>query len=123
MIRMIIFDDDQGSFGPMTHLRASFELRTGMLTTAVRIAASRPKTLAGYWVPDRLRGIVAERADAPVNVLPDEEQIYLINGRWALPDAKLDLELGAALELREHRTEHLLHALGAGLPFVQQELP
>ncbi|HRP62927.1 MAG TPA: putative sugar nucleotidyl transferase [Phycisphaerales bacterium] len=98
MRRMIIFDDDRGRFGPMTDLRASFELRTGMLTTARRLAAHRPKTLAAYWVPTRLRAMVAERADAPVNEFPtDDEVLYLVNGRWSLPDAKLTPEPGQAL--------------------------
>lgn len=96
MIRMIVFDDGRGSLGPMTDLRAAFEVRTGMLTTAGRIATWRPKTLAGYWVPAPLRALVAERANAPVNVLPDEEQLLCVNGRWGLPDAGLDLDLGEA---------------------------
>ncbi|MCZ6836491.1 MAG: putative sugar nucleotidyl transferase [Planctomycetota bacterium] len=108
MIRMIIFDDDQGSFGPMTHLRASFELRTGMLTTAGRLAAWREKTLAGYWVPEHLREVVAERANAPVNVMLEEEEIICANGRWALPEKGLDLQLGEAL--LEAETGHLIVA-------------
>jgi UDP-N-acetylglucosamine diphosphorylase/glucosamine-1-phosphate N-acetyltransferase len=95
--RMIIFDDGLGQFGPMTDLRASFEIRTGMYTTAGRLAAHRPKTLAGYWVPERLAPVVAERANAPVNTLPDEEVFYCVNGRWAMPDPDLALELGEAL--------------------------
>jgi UDP-N-acetylglucosamine diphosphorylase/glucosamine-1-phosphate N-acetyltransferase len=97
MTRMIIFDDGKGSFGPMTDLRAAFEVRTGMLTTAGRIAAWRPRTLAGYWVPEALRAAVAERADAPVNILPDEEQLLCLNGRWALPERDFNLGVGEAL--------------------------
>ena len=67
---MIIFDDDRGELGPMTDLRASFEVRTGMYTTAGRLAAHRPQKLAGFWVPERLQAAVAERADGPVTKLP-----------------------------------------------------
>jgi UDP-N-acetylglucosamine diphosphorylase / glucose-1-phosphate thymidylyltransferase / UDP-N-acetylgalactosamine diphosphorylase / glucosamine-1-phosphate N-acetyltransferase / galactosamine-1-phosphate N-acetyltransferase len=98
MRRMIIFDDGRGRFGPMTDLRASFELRTGMLTTAERIAAQRPKTLAAYWVPPRLQALLAERADAPVNEFPtDDAAFHLVNGRWSIPYAVPHLAEGQAL--------------------------
>jgi UDP-N-acetylglucosamine diphosphorylase / glucose-1-phosphate thymidylyltransferase / UDP-N-acetylgalactosamine diphosphorylase / glucosamine-1-phosphate N-acetyltransferase / galactosamine-1-phosphate N-acetyltransferase len=97
MHRMIIFDDGLGQLGPMTDLRASFEVRTGMFTTGRRIIMHRPKTLAGYWVPQRLRAAVAERADAPVNHLQDEEVFYCVNGRWAMPDTSARIDMGQAL--------------------------
>ena len=97
MSRMIIFDDGKGEYGPMTDLRAAFEMRTGMLTTAGRLDAWRPRTLAGYWTPEHLRAMVAERANAPVNILPDEEQMLCVNGRWALPDRDLHLDVGEAV--------------------------
>jgi UDP-N-acetylglucosamine diphosphorylase/glucosamine-1-phosphate N-acetyltransferase len=109
MSRMIIFDDGLGQLGPMTDLRASFEVRSGMYTTAARIAAHRPKTLVGYWVPDRLARIVAERANAPVNVLPDEEVLFCVNGRWAMPDP--DLVLGTGEALVEDATDHVVAAV------------
>lgn len=94
---MIIFDDGLGQLGPMTDLRASFEVRTGMFTTAGRIAAHRPRTLAGYFVPPALAPVLRGRADAPVNELPGQEIIHCINGRWGLPDPDLDLRVGEAL--------------------------
>ncbi len=97
MHRMIIFDDGLGHFGPMTDLRASFEIRTGMFTTAGRIAATWPKTLAAYWVPARLEGVLRRRADALVNELPDEELVCCVNGRWALPDVDVQVADGEAL--------------------------
>jgi UDP-N-acetylglucosamine diphosphorylase/glucosamine-1-phosphate N-acetyltransferase len=106
--RMIIFDDGLGQLGPMTDLRASFEVRTGMLTTAGRIRALRPKMLAGYWVPEHLRALVAARADAPVNAMPNEEALVCVNGRWALPDPKLELGLEHALV--EEATGHVICA-------------
>jgi UDP-N-acetylglucosamine diphosphorylase/glucosamine-1-phosphate N-acetyltransferase len=106
---MIIFDDAHGQLGPMTDLRASFEVRTGMFTTAGRILAHRPKTLAGYWVPQAKRGLLNERADAPVNELPGDEIIYCVNGRWAIPDPDLDLEVGEALV--EKPSGHIVAAM------------
>src|SRR5262245_1188723 len=109
MHRMIIFDDGLGQFGPMTDLRAAFEVRTGMFTTAGRIAAHRPKMLAGYWVPPRLRALVAERANAPVNILPNEEVLQCVSGRWSMPDPSLDLAVGEALV--EEATGHVIAAV------------
>ena len=96
MASMIIFDDGLGELGPMCDLRASFEVRTGMLTTAGRLVMHRPKSLGGYWVPQRLAALVAQRANAPVNRLPVEEVLYCANGRWSIPDANLDLDVGQA---------------------------
>lgn len=94
---MVIFDDGRGHLGPMADLRAAFEVRTGMHTTARRLAIFRPRTLAGYWVPAALAPLVAARADAPVNRLPDEEIILCVNGRLALPDDAMEMSLGEAL--------------------------
>jgi UDP-N-acetylglucosamine diphosphorylase / glucose-1-phosphate thymidylyltransferase / UDP-N-acetylgalactosamine diphosphorylase / glucosamine-1-phosphate N-acetyltransferase / galactosamine-1-phosphate N-acetyltransferase len=109
MHRMMIFDDGLGQLGPMTDLRASFEIRTGMFTTARRIACVRPKTLAGYWVPQRLRAVVAERADAPINQLPNEEVLLCVNGRWAMPDAD-SLKLETSEALVEQSSGHVIAA-------------
>lgn len=92
----VIFDDGRGHLGPLADLRASFEIRTGVHRLGERIAATRPKSLAAYHVPERLAALVAERADAPVNRLPDDEVLYLANGRWARPDADHPLEPGEA---------------------------
>ena len=109
MPRMIIFDDGLGQLGPMTDLRASFEVRTGVLTTAGRIAAHRPRSLAGYWVPDHLKDVLIERANAPVNHLPDEEVVYCVNGRWAMPDPDLKLKVSQAAT--EEATGHVVAAM------------
>ncbi|MHC5115348.1 MAG: putative sugar nucleotidyl transferase [Planctomycetota bacterium] len=106
---MIIFDDGMGQLGPMTDLRASFEVRTGMFTTGGRIDAHRPKMLAGYWVPEPLRALVAARANAPVNVLPDEEMVLCVNGRWAMPDPRLEIAPEHAIV--EKATGHVVVAL------------
>ncbi|MHC5045520.1 MAG: putative sugar nucleotidyl transferase [Planctomycetota bacterium] len=105
---MVIFDDGQGRFGPMTDLRACFEVRTGMLTTAGRLAAARPEPLGAYWVPADLAAVVAERADAPVNRLPDGKDVLCVNGRWRLPRRDLSLKLGQAA--LEQDTEHVVAA-------------
>jgi UDP-N-acetylglucosamine diphosphorylase/glucosamine-1-phosphate N-acetyltransferase len=93
---MVIFDDGHGRFGPMTDLRAAFEMRTGMLTAAGRLAVSRPEPLGAYWVAQHLAAVVAERADAPVNRLPEAKDLLCVNGRWRLPRRDLSLKRGQA---------------------------
>ncbi len=109
MARLIIFDDGRGQFGPMADLRAAFEIRTGMHTNAGRIAATWPRRLAALFVPEHLRALVAERANAPVNQLPNEEVVMCINGRWGLPDAMLKLDAGEAVV--EAHTGHVVAAM------------
>ncbi|MCI0364528.1 MAG: hypothetical protein L0Y44_10380 [Phycisphaerales bacterium] len=109
MHRIVVFDDGLGQLGPMTDLRASFEVRTGMYTTAGRIAALRPRMLAGYWAPERLAALVAERANAPVNRLPNEEIIHCVNGRWGIPDFSVALRTGEAMI--EQSSGHVVCAL------------
>jgi len=94
---MIIFDDGRSHLGPMTDLRAAFEVRSGMHTTARRLAGAFPRMLSAYWVPPRLAPLVAQRADAPVNQLPGDELILCVNGRLALPDALPMPEPGEAV--------------------------
>lgn len=106
---IIVFDDGRGQLGPMTDLRASFEVRTGMFTTGGRIAVLHPRRLAGYWVRPPLVALLRERANAPVNELPSDEIVCCVNGRWALPDAELDLAVGHALV--EADSEHVVAAV------------
>jgi UDP-N-acetylglucosamine diphosphorylase/glucosamine-1-phosphate N-acetyltransferase len=104
---MIIFDDGLGELGPMTDLRAAFSVRTGMLTTAERIAATRPEKLAGHHVPPGLAALVAQTAGAPVNRVPAAESVLCVNGRWAQP-GPAGIEAGAALV--EETSGHVIMA-------------
>lgn len=96
-MRMIIFDDGRHDLAPMTDLRAVFEIRTGILTVAERIVRVRTETLAGYWVRDEMKRLVAERAGAPVNPEFSDEAVTVVNGRWLNPDRALTVDLGQAL--------------------------
>ena len=109
MTRMVIFDDARGELGPMTDLRASFEIRSGMLTTAGRLLAAGPEALAGYWVPDRLAAVVAQRAGAPVNQVPDDDVVLCVNGRWSGLD--LDVEVGPGQAVVEEATGDVAAAM------------
>jgi UDP-N-acetylglucosamine diphosphorylase/glucosamine-1-phosphate N-acetyltransferase len=97
MLPLVIFDDGRGRFGPMTDLRASFEMRTGMFTTAARIASIWKGALSACWVPPRLQALVSERARVPVNELPAGNALRLVNGRWLLPEPQPGLTVGEAI--------------------------
>jgi UDP-N-acetylglucosamine diphosphorylase/glucosamine-1-phosphate N-acetyltransferase len=117
---IIIFDDGGGSFGPMTDLRSSFDLRTGIFTTSERfVLASGLPVVAHIASPD-LQEVSTERhGDSGPRAIPDEGHWLLLNGRF--PDAASGpaLALGHAecFETEEGRvirraalsSEHLLH--------------
>lgn len=94
---LVLFDDDRGRFGPMAELRAAFEIRTGADTTARRVARWAGPRLVGFWVPPRLRELVAERSSLPVNTLPDAPVVSLVNGRISIPDEGLACRMDEAL--------------------------
>ncbi|GAB4111033.1 MAG: GlmU family protein [Phycisphaeraceae bacterium] len=100
--RFIIYDNEGGSFGPLTRTRAVFELRTGADTTLERVQKTLGAAPAGLWCPDRLKGVLEQRyPDTPVN--PDDlaqGPVLLVDGRWAgirHRDEVLSLKTGQAL--------------------------
>lgn len=94
----ILFDDAKGLLSPLNDLRASFEIRTGALTTAERLVAGLDIELVGTVVPTPLVELLAESSPVPVNRPPeldDDTEVLLINGRCPLPlDAIAHLNLG-----------------------------
>jgi UDP-N-acetylglucosamine diphosphorylase/glucosamine-1-phosphate N-acetyltransferase len=101
----VFFDDARGVIGPLTDLRASFEVRTGALTTAQRLAAALALDPVAVYAPPGLGPLVATRWSVPVNTLPDappSEPILVVNGRCTLPlDVLSDIEPGMAA-VEEH---------------------
>ncbi len=107
MSRMLIFDDRdfvftddiRPDFGPLGDLRAYFEFRTGMLTTFDRLSREWADGVAAVWVPAYLAACVEERhQDIAVNNLPpDDDHFFCVNGRWAYPAMRFDLECGQAI--------------------------
>ncbi|HMN95911.1 MAG TPA: putative sugar nucleotidyl transferase [Phycisphaerales bacterium] len=84
--RAVVIDDGLGRFGPMTALRAVFEIRTGIDTTLRRIERFSPAGVAALAVPPELRAMIAARASVPVNALPPgAAEVLLLNGRLLLP--------------------------------------
>jgi len=104
---MVIFDDRDfpftdpraaPDFGPMADLRAFFELRTGALTTAERLAREWPAGVGALRVPEPLEAIVRERSKVLVNALPDgEDSFFCVNGRWTFPSSRFELGPGQAI--------------------------
>ncbi len=95
---LVLLDDGRGSFGPMVDLRATFDLRSGLLTTAERIAASARIDPVAAIVPPALAGIVAEsRPGLAVNSMPSGDGPWLVvNGRLLQPPSGVGLEPGTA---------------------------
>lgn len=84
----LFFDDGLESLSPLTDLRASFDVRTGALTTLERWREALNLTRIALTVPPQLADITRERhRDALVNAqepLPNEP-FLLVNGRCVIP--------------------------------------
>lgn len=122
-VPLILFDDGRGRFGPLTDLRAAFEIRSGADSTLRRVARWASGRLAALWVPEQLAAVVASRSSLSVNTLPEAPLLALLNGRLLLPDDALRPAAGqilvdgegdaiAALLTRED-AEALLRSFGA----------
>jgi len=97
MDALILFDDARGGLAPLCDLRASFELRTGAVTTCQRLAAQFGTDPAALIVPHELGPLLATRHDCPINRVPEGDLFMVINGRWMSIDAKLPFEPNTAL--------------------------
>ncbi|MCP4836594.1 MAG: hypothetical protein GY895_17730 [Phycisphaera sp.] len=95
---LVLLDDGRGHLGPMVDLRASFDLRSGMLTTGERIAAATGQPVVGAIVPEDLAGVTADRHPGiAVNEPPEGDGPWLVvNGRLLQPPGDVSLEPGSA---------------------------
>lgn len=102
----ILFDDAR-TLAPLTELRASFELRTGALTTLERHAAILEASgvqIAAIQVPADCEACSRERNDMRTNphdiatLMPKgDDRVLVINGRYVLPNPDIaDMEIGRA---------------------------
>ncbi|MBI1369360.1 MAG: hypothetical protein GC162_11995 [Planctomycetes bacterium] len=89
---LILFDDGE-RLGPLCDLRASFELRTGALTTSERLVEQIGTHAAALIAPPGMTQLLAARHGLPVNRLPDGASFMLINGRLT----RLTFELPARM--------------------------
>ena len=78
---LVVVDDGLGTFGPLTDLRAAFELRAGVGTLLERIERAVGRRADALLVPDRLAAIVAESTGRPTNTLPACDECLVVNGR------------------------------------------
>ena len=78
---LVVFDDGKGTFGPLTDLRASFELRAGLGTLLERIERAVGRRADTLLVPAHLASVVAESTGRPVNAIPGPGRCLAINGR------------------------------------------
>lgn len=77
---LVLIDDCRGTFGPLSDLRAAFELRAGLGTIAERIEAAVGRKATAVSVDRAVAGIVAERGyqtSLPANL----EEALVVHGR------------------------------------------
>lgn len=98
---LLLFDDGEGQFGPMTDLRPAFELRCGALTSRQRIERVLHRPASSLHVPAPLASLVLDRCtDYTVNEPPAPCDWFVVNGRWNGVSAAAqlaELPLGHAL--------------------------
>jgi len=95
---LILFDDGEGTLGPLTDLRPSFCVRTGADTTLERAAGAFGIPLVGVRATQALAPIAPESCATPLLSGFDGDDALLINGRCVLPDrAWVSLERGQAV--------------------------
>ncbi len=78
---LIVFDDGKGTFGPLTDLRAAFELRAGVGTMLERIEAAVGRKASALIVNPNMAVVVGESTARMTNALPDGEEFLVVNGR------------------------------------------
>lgn len=97
MSHLILFDDGGGKLSPLCDLRASFELRSGALTTAERLTEQFGKHPAALAVPTDMAALTASRHPEPVNQIPAGERFMVLNGRWTRLEQLLPDQMNSAL--------------------------
>jgi UDP-N-acetylglucosamine diphosphorylase/glucosamine-1-phosphate N-acetyltransferase len=100
---LVVFDDRRGTFGPLTDLRAAFELRAGLGTLLERIESALGRRAAALIVDVRIGSLVSERTGRTTNVAPDADECLAVNGRL----------LGAGMLGEVRRGEVIAHPSGA----------
>lgn len=78
---LIVFDDSRGSFGPLTDLRAAFELRVGLTSALRRIERKLRKRASALYCAPANAALLASRHTALINALPAGERFEFVNGR------------------------------------------
>lgn len=78
---LVVVDDGLGTFGPLTDLRAAFELRAGVGTLLERIERAVGRRADALFVPDALAAVVAESTGRTVNTAPAADECLVVNGR------------------------------------------
>lgn len=88
----IVYDDGRGLLAPLTDLRASFDVRTGALTTLERLRTALRLEVMRLFVPPELAGVTTEAHPEAVNTPLDPTPphatatpVLVINGRCPLP--------------------------------------
>lgn len=78
---LVVIDDGAGAFGPLTDLRAAFELRAGLGTLLERIERAIGRRADALLTSDAVAAVVAESTGRMVNALPACSECLVVNGR------------------------------------------
>ncbi len=117
----IVFDEDGGRLAPLTDLRASFDIRTGALTTLERLKLALDLEIVALRTPEHLAQLTRERHPGSiVNELPPQMPttgVLLINGRCPIsyePIANLEIGQSVVEETSSEIVAAMVSADAAG---------
>lgn len=122
MPSLVVFDDAYDRLSPLTDLRASFELRTGALTTLERIERDIGRPAEAVVVPRSLVELTRARLSVMVNKLPDDDTMLLVNGRWSVMHAAPPHEVNTAILDVNGSVAAALLDLGKAAEFVAEPM-
>ncbi len=120
MAELILFDDNDPMLAPVCDLRASFELRTGAVTTAERLVRQLAQSPTVMVAPPAIAPLVAARHHLPVNRAPEVE-VLLLNGRWTSMDHEPPDRINCALVANDGSVLAGLLDAGTTAQFIEDD--
>lgn len=78
---LVVVDDGVGTFGPLTDLRAAFELRAGLGTMLERLERAIGRRADALLTPPEVAALVGESTGRPINEIPPCQRCLVVNGR------------------------------------------
>ncbi len=107
-VKLLIYDDQRGCWGPLTDLRPIFDVRSGAVSNRARIERTLGQSAAALSVPDHLADVMRRReAGLMINGDHYDGRWLVVNGRWNGLD---EPPPGAAMELDGREVPKLLAA-------------
>lgn len=121
-VKLVLWDDGRGEFGPLCDLAPAFALRSGAATTRERIERAFGAAVAAS-VPPHLAAVTEETTGLPTRVLPAGDAFLFVNARLPDPRGLPTLADGEALVAGDEVIAARLARADAEAFLARRELP